>query len=224
VGLERQVLASVGGLVLLFATIVGVALLLLVELKEHQARLNDRDVPYSVSVTEASLDAKAAANDERGYLLTGNRGFLTEFRADASMTRDGLADAADAAQSAAQRDTIRTASGRFDRWVRATRREFAAYESGDPTAAVAAAIGPNRSLRKSYERSLEHAQARALAVVAEASRQIDARSHFDVVVLTVLLAVMVVIGVGVALWLVRAVVRPIGALSAIFSRSSTRET
>jgi methyl-accepting chemotaxis protein len=215
------VLLGIGGLVLLFGVVVGLALFLVVELKEHEAKLNDRDIPFSVSIAEVALDSKAAANDERGFLLTSDKRFLAEFRADTHATREALSDAAAMAPTAAQRTTVLAARRRFDRWAASVGREFAALRSGDRSAAVAAAVGPHRALRKQYEQSIAQAHAHALVVVSTAARKIDKRSNDDIVILVVLLVSTLTIGTAVAIWLVRSVVRPISSLLAIFVREKS---
>ena len=51
--------------------IVGIAAALLVNLQQREA--SEQAMPYLANVEAAAVAAKAAANDERGYLLTGDQ-------------------------------------------------------------------------------------------------------------------------------------------------------
>jgi hypothetical protein len=212
------VLAGVGGLVLLFGLVVGLALFLMVELREHEARLNDRAIPFSISVTEAHLDSKAAANDEQAFLLTADTRFLEEFGADVRDAREALTDAVATAATDARRRQMLAARTGFDDWVKAERRGFATYRSGGATLAMAAAAGPHHALWRRYDASLAEARVEAASVVAVAARSIDSRSNHDVVILAALLTATILVGAAVGTWLVRSVVRPMSALIAIFAR------
>jgi methyl-accepting chemotaxis protein len=218
------VLAGIGGLVLLFGLVVGLALFLIVELREHEARLNDRAIPFSVSVTEAHLDSRAAANDERAFLLTADARFLAEFDTDVTNAREALTDAVTTSATDARRRQMLAARAGFDEWVKAARRGSAAYRRGGGTAAMELAAGQHRALWRRYEASLAEARTEAASVVAAAARSIDSRSNNDITLLAVLLSATILIGAGVAIWLVRSVVRPMSTLIAIFARDKPTST
>jgi hypothetical protein len=73
-----QVVLGAGGLVGLLVVCMLVAIVLVVGLKAGEPRLNGRDVSYASAVAAAALGAKGIANDERGFLLTGDWGFIGE--------------------------------------------------------------------------------------------------------------------------------------------------
>jgi methyl-accepting chemotaxis protein len=175
-----------------------------------------RTVPFVTGLQQAAVAAKAAANDERGYLLTGDVQFLQEFEQRLTRVTGGLrqARAAEPAQST-QLDAI--AAG-VDAWARAVRAEFAAYRA-EPAAATKRALGPNRKLRKSYEALLE-------AAIAAGNAELGKASSFDRTATAVqrnlwlALAVATVVGVATVLRLTRTTVRPLGRAVAVLQAAA----
>jgi methyl-accepting chemotaxis protein len=123
-----------------------VAILVVVALKADEQHLNDRDVPYA---SAAAVNAKDIANDQRGFLLTGDPTFIHEADRRASDARAAFAVAATAAVDPAQRQAVSDARSGLERWVQAMRGEVAIFRAGDRRGAVAAPLGPDRALRKS---------------------------------------------------------------------------
>jgi len=81
-GLDRlplhiQLVTLIGGLVVLVALCGAVAVALVVKLGDDGERLADRSA-YTENIAAAALDAKSVANDERGYLITGEEHFRLE--------------------------------------------------------------------------------------------------------------------------------------------------
>ncbi|GAA3636091.1 hypothetical protein GCM10022223_63160 [Kineosporia mesophila] len=108
-----------------------------------------RSVPYITSLNSAALSAKAAANDERGYLIAGD----VKYRDEAL----GRQDAVDAALTTASASTDATGKAQVqkikiatDAWFSALEKEFGTYDT-DRQAAVEVALNANRDLRKVYE-------------------------------------------------------------------------
>jgi methyl-accepting chemotaxis protein len=210
-----QVLLGVGGLLVLLAASMLVAIFLVVSLKHNETHLNDRDVPYASAVATAALNAKGIANDQRGFLLTGDPKFIDEADRRISNARAAFAAAANAAADPTQRQAINQAHSGFARWVQAVHSEFAAFQSGDHQGAITASLGPDRALRKTYEQSLARAQALGASSIQSARNSVAAASSRSVTILVACLLVALTIGVGVAFWLVRSIALPVSRLVAI---------
>jgi len=210
-----QVVLGAGGLVGLLVVCMLVAIVLVVGLKAGEARLNGRDVSYASAVAAAALGAKGIANDERGFLLTGDPGFIGEAGHRMSGARAAFAEAVSAADGPAQRQAAGQARAAFERWVQAVHGEFATFRAGDHRGAVTASLGPDRALRKTYEQSLARAQALGASSIQSARSSVAAASSRSVTILVACLLAALTIGSGVALWLVRSIARPVARLVAI---------
>lgn len=210
-----QVLLGVGGLLALLAASMLVAIFLVVGLKHDETRLDDRDVPYASAAATAALNAKGIANDQRGFLLTGDPKFIDEADRRISDARAAFAAAANEAADPTQLVAVNQAHAGFERWVQAVHGEFAAFQSGDRRGAITASLGPDRALRKTYEQSLARAQALAASSIQSARSSVAAASSRSVTILVACLLVALAIGVGVAFWLVRSIAMPVARLVAI---------
>jgi methyl-accepting chemotaxis protein len=213
----KRVVLGLGGLLGLFAATMVVAILLIVNLRHGQTRLDERDVPYAGAVSQAALDAKGVANDQRGYLLSGDPAFIAEANGRAEDARRAFTAAEQAADNPDQLRVIRSAHTGFDTWMQAVHVEFATFQRGDQQAAVAASLGPDRELRKNYEQALTQAQSMADSSVRSASSSVAATSTRSVWILVAALLVALIIGVGVAYWLVRTIARPLFNLAALLT-------
>ena len=126
----------------------------------HTAQINvtDRAQPFLGHLTDAAVAAKAAANDERGYLLTGDPQFTQEI----ATLRDPIVyKALDADRNIYGAQSTETAAidkivAGYQRWVNARDAELRLYRT-DKTQAVFLALNTNRDLRKSYEDSIAKA-------------------------------------------------------------------
>jgi methyl-accepting chemotaxis protein len=210
-----QVLLGVGGLLALLAASMLVAIFLVVGLKHNETYLDDRDVPYAGAVATAALNAKGIANDQRGFLLSGDPKFIDEADRRISAARAAFAAAANAAADPRQRQAVNQAHAGFQRWVQAVHGEFAAFQTGDRQGAITASLGPDRALRKTYEQSLARAQALGASSIRSARSSVAAASSRSVMILVACLLVGLTIGVGVAFWLVRSIAMPVSRLVAI---------
>lgn len=74
----RRAVVAVGVLLGLVVVTIGLSATLVFHQHEAQGQLDDHAVPLSSAVSAASLNAKGAANDERGFLLTGDQLYLSE--------------------------------------------------------------------------------------------------------------------------------------------------
>ncbi len=149
-----QVWLGLGALVAILAATIIVALTITVNLSRHQESFSDRSVPYAQAVDEAALNAKAVANDERGFLISGDRGFVTEAQSRARRADAAFAAAAAASSGPAQHRAVLAAHDGFGAWMTRVRREFATYAAGHREWAIGSSMGTGRALRKRYEASL----------------------------------------------------------------------
>jgi methyl-accepting chemotaxis protein len=112
--------------------------------------LANRDFVFARSINDAALRLKAAANDERGFLLVGDESFATEIT---EKRLPGAADSLDKAaavassQQATKLTELRTS---VDAWTATLGRVFETYTSS-PADAQALSLGDSRSQRKAYE-------------------------------------------------------------------------
>lgn len=196
-----QVVAVIGVLFAVLAASIVVAVLSLVSLSEDQGELQDKNVPYAVAIATAALNAKGMANDERGYLISGNPEFLEELEQRLLNVRTAFAEAVISADGERQREAVRKAHAGFEEWVWALRSEFKTFQAGKREAATNASLGRGRALRKDYEASL--AEAESVASTAILLRNNPFASRGWIVILLVSLLAVLAICVGLTLWLVR---------------------
>ena len=216
VPLGRKVRAGLGALLALLVILTGVAIALVVNLSRGETRVKD-DVPYTTAIASASLDAKSVANDQRGFLLTGDVMYLREADQRAADARREFAVAVQAATTEEQRGAARESSAGFDRWWTATRAEFATYRTGNKQAAIAASLGPDRELRKQYEESLQRTRSLGQASLQSATSWLPDSATRAVVILVGCLLAALLAGSVIAYWLVRQMSSPLFKLAAILT-------
>ena len=68
---RAQLAGGFGILIVVAAIVIGVAVSSLSSLQRSGATVSQRAVPYLTNLSDAALAAEAAANDERGFLVTG---------------------------------------------------------------------------------------------------------------------------------------------------------
>jgi methyl-accepting chemotaxis protein len=212
-----QVVVAVGSLTVLFVAAILLAIFLVLELTSHNRQLSVHEVPYATAVDEASLAAKGAANDSRGFLISGRELYIEEFGRRVDETRAALATASAHATSQHEAELTQLARSRFARWVRATRREFDAYSSGQRQQALQASVGPNRALRKEYEAALTAARGVAENEIRVAERSYTGASHQAVTVLLLCLLAALALGLAVTIWVVRTILRPVYVVLELFA-------
>jgi methyl-accepting chemotaxis protein len=196
--LRYQVVLGVGSLLALLVTAMLVAIVLVVALKADERHGDDRGVPYASAVATAALNAKDVANDQRGFLLTGDPRFIHEADRRISTARAAFTAAIDAAADPAQRRAVNDARSGFERWVQTMRSEVATFQAGDRHSAIATSLGPDRALRKTYEQSLANAQALSAHSTESTTSSAAATSSRWAWILVACLLAALVIGVGVA--------------------------
>ena len=205
---DLGLLVGMGSLLALLAVAIVAALLLIVDLNDDTTELTDNQIEYTTAINAAALNAKAIANDERGFLLSGNPEFIQELETRTGRARAAFAVAASEADSDAQRQAVIDANAGFERWLNELRRETATFRAGDREKAVAISLGPTRTLRKTYERSLAHAQDLGVDAVQSAGTSVSDASTRSVAILLAYLVVALAIGIVVTWWVLRKVLRP----------------
>jgi methyl-accepting chemotaxis protein len=210
---DVQVLVGVGSLLALLAVAVGLAVILIVSFEDDATNVANRHVLYATAIHESALSAKGIANDQRGFLLSGNREYLSEIRTRTAEARSSFTLAAGYAVESSQRDAVRKSRAEFERWLRVLNGDIATFRRGSREQAIAGSLGPTRQLRKTYEQSLAHAYALGVHSIESSTRSLSSSASRSVTVLLTYLAFALVIGIGVALWVVRATLRPALTLS-----------
>src|SRR5262249_22016978 len=135
----------------------------------------DLHVPYLTGLSDAAMAATAAANDERGYLISGDSKFTAEAVERRALEKAGLDAAMTYAATDKQRagvDKVRTLLDKFNTSLDA---EFVLYRT-DRAAATTLAMGGNRDMRKTYEAAFADAMALAKMEVAAAEVASSARA------------------------------------------------
>ncbi|MEU0555444.1 methyl-accepting chemotaxis protein [Dactylosporangium maewongense] len=167
-----------------------------------------RSAPYIAALHSAALTAKTAANDERGYLLGGD----TQFRDEALGRKTGVdAQLATARRLAPSGQAVEEIQAATDAWFAALQAEFTLFTT-DRAAAVTAAFGPNRDLRKSYETLLDKEVTRADQALVAGRDFSDTVSSVRRTVVT-LLVVALALAVALALYIARLIVQPLSRVS-----------
>jgi methyl-accepting chemotaxis protein len=215
-GVSTKVL-TVAGVAVAGTMITGVVSLTGVNsLQATRAAEMAEKVPYSTHLNAAALSAKSAANDERGYLIAGDKKFATEALGRKDTVDAELAAArAVAADGAAEAriDAIRADS---DKWFAALEAEFAQYPT-DKAAAVKASLDTNRDLRKAYETQLNDEISYADGAILagqEFTTTLDGIRRLVAVVLTVALILAVLCALVVA----RLVIQPLRRVVSVLDR------
>ena len=171
------------------------------------AEVLERQSRFATAIQSAALHAKGIANDERGFLLSGDAEFLVEIDQRTALARSAIAHAFENADGA-ELGAVELARAGFERWLSAVRADVATFRAGDREAALDASLGTTRALRKVYERSLGDAQALGEGGLLRAESSLSAASSRSVAILFGYLAIAIAIGVAVIGWLVHAVLRP----------------
>jgi methyl-accepting chemotaxis protein len=203
----RLVLAGMGIPLALMAVGILVAAVLIFGLREDASHLTDSQIQYATAVNAAALTAKAIANDERGFLLSGDRQFVRQLDNRTISARAAFAVAASEADSRDQRRAVREANTGFEAWIQALHEELAIWENGNRDRAVQISLTSTRAIRKDYERSLAHAQDLGVDAVQSGRSEVsDSATRSLEIVLGYLVAALL-LGVGIGLWIVLALRR-----------------
>ena len=210
---RRQLLLVFGAVVTVVLVAALVSLGRLGGVEDSRRQIDERSRPYAASLWAAALDMKAMANDERGLLMTGDSEFRKEIDERAKTIRGELAQARKAAGGRDEQAAVDRIADGFERWNEALGSEFELGET-DRDAAVEAALGDNRDLRKAYEKDLESAIAGAddhLEASLGDVKTETARTRTTLLVALLLLAALTVAG---GLWMELRTRRRLASLAA----------
>lgn len=190
-------LAAAAALIIAITAVVSLTAL---NTLQHSAREQQRSLNFVVDLETAAVATKAIANDERGYLLTGQAKFIDEIHTRRDKVTKALDSAAGNAGSDQQRQAIATTSSQITTWNNALDAEFALFAT-NRQAATEAALGANRDLRKAYEQSLDALISGQQQQAQQASDFSGLVGHNRAIVLAVLVVgCAVVLGLTVAMW------------------------
>ena len=207
--LGRQALLGVVGLLSLFVAFAVLAIALVARSNGDEKHLDTASVDYVNAVQQGALDAKGIANDQRGFLLSGEEQFLVEAEGRISSARAALARAEDEARTTGERDTIADATTGFEQFITAVRAEIDQFRRGDRQGAIDRSLTTDRDLRKTYEASLERAQQVGMSRVTAGRDAANKAAVQTIRLLVAGLVVALVIGVLIGLWLLRSIARPL---------------
>ncbi|WP_245885553.1 methyl-accepting chemotaxis protein [Xylanimonas oleitrophica] len=156
---------------ILVATLTGALMAVLVGVTGYvatgtlQATRDDEvghEAAYVAALQHAAVTAKAVANDERGFLITGDTEYVDQI-VDRFRTIDAdLETAASLAEDDERRAAVAEIASGIAAWRAVVEQEQALYAT-DPAAATAMALEESRSARKSYEELLDAASEEAMA-------------------------------------------------------------
>lgn len=192
--------AAAGTSLVLMAVGILIAVLFISRIGSDATDLTERQVRYATALSGAALNAKAIANDERGFLLSGNEEFLVQIDVRTEVARDAFLQAINAVDGA-QRQRILEAYEAFELWLVAMEDGLAQYQAGDRDGAQAASLGPTRELRKSYEAMLSTAGL-IQSGIPSPTASVSASVAWGTVVLLGFLVAATAIGLLVTTWAV----------------------
>lgn len=195
---DRRIWVAASSLLALLLVGVLIAMFLVMRVGADATELTRRQVEYSTALSNAAINAKGIANDERGYLLSGNREFLVEIDIRTGVARESFDQAAEAADEAQSRRILQAYEA-FERWLVALEEEIAMFHAGDREAARAASLGRTRELRKAYEALLATASLTESGV-PDATASVSASASRSVAILFAYFIAAVIIGFSVNAW------------------------
>jgi methyl-accepting chemotaxis protein len=191
-----NVLAIAGVIALLVVSAI-VGSVAILGIGERASAETERQIRHAIAVDDAALHAKGIANDERGYLLSGNEQFLGEITARTELARLAFEEAARTADDQ-QRSGITLAQEGFEAWIDSLSSTIALYQADDVEAAVALSLSESRELRKAYEAALIQANAHAVDTMRTAPDSTASTSSWAVVVLIGYMMFVIAMGIGLA--------------------------
>jgi methyl-accepting chemotaxis protein len=209
---DVQVLIGVGSLLALLAVAVGLAVLLIVSFEDDATGDAQRHVQYAAAIHEAALSAKSIANHQRGFLLSGNPEFPSEIRTETEIARSKFTQAESYAADS-QQAAVAKSRAEFETWLVAMQADLATYRRGEQERAIRQSLGSTRQLRKTYEQSLAHAYALGVRSIESTTDSLSSSATRSVTLLLSYLAFALLVGIAIALWVVRTLLRPAFRLS-----------
>ena len=207
-------LAGIGSLLALLAIAVGLGVALIAMFERDVDDLTHRHVIYTTAMHEAALSSARLANTHRGFLVGGDVDeYLDAIRVRTTEVRSALTRADSAAVGDEQDGAVDMSRVRFELWLQALNGDTAAFRGGAREEAIAATLGATRDLRRTYEDSLARGYTLGVQSIESDTDSILTSASRSVWALLGYLAVALVIGVAIAIWVVRGILRPSLTLS-----------
>jgi methyl-accepting chemotaxis protein len=199
---QRLVLVGMGIPLGLMAVAILVGAVLMFGLRQDATHLTDSQIQYATAINAAAVNAKAIANDERGFLLSGSREFIRQLDNRTIRAREAFAVAMSEADSRDQRRAVRAANEGFEAWIHALHEETAIFDAGDRERAIEISLTSTRTMRKEYETSLAHAQDLGVDAIQSGRSEVSESATRSLEIVLGYLVVALVLGAAVAAWIV----------------------
>jgi methyl-accepting chemotaxis protein len=215
-GLRARLFASFALCLALMGCLVAVGVLGVQSLHRQGQVVAEQTTPYLTHLADAAVAATAAANDERGFLLTHTPSYVTEFDGRIPTVTAALAAATGAATAAGQRSAVADVATGFTGWVDLVHAEFT-LAATDPGKATTLALGANRDARKAYEASFAVATKQAQDALAASITVQDLAAGNAQRNLLVLLVVGAAAAVVIGVWISRQVTVPLAKMQTLLT-------
>lgn len=218
-GVRARLFASYGLCLVFMGGLVGAGLLGVQSLHSQGQVVARQTAPYLTHLSDAAVAAKAAANDERGFLLTSTASYVTEFDGRIPTVTAALDAATGSASNAAQRSAVADIASGFNSWVDLVHGEFTMAAS-DPAKSTALALGTNSDARKAYEAAFSAATKQgqdtlAVSIAAQNSAAGTAQRN-----LVLLLVVGAAAAVTIGVWMTRQVTVPLSKMQTLLTAAA----
>ncbi|GAA2676896.1 MULTISPECIES: methyl-accepting chemotaxis protein [Actinosynnema] len=216
VRIGTKVLLAVG-VVALASVLTGVTGLVKIEsLQDTNEMQLSRTVPYLNGLQEAALQAKAAANDERGYLLTGESSYRDSFEKRFTAVADALRSSETSTQRPERKEAVAKVRAELETWHSSVITELDLFTT-DRAGAITASTTVNRDLRKAYEDVLA-VEVQAAVDDLASSTDFNETVESAQLQMTLILVLGTLAGVAVALWIGRRISRPVGEVVTVLNK------
>ena len=221
---DCRIRTKIAGVAVLFSlamtAVAGLGVEQLSEASTHRQSVLEADVPYLAALQQAALEAKAAATDERGFLISGKADFAESFTERQVEIEGELAEATDLARSSSDRERIAAVQTSIDTWTTAVQAEFLQF-ADDPAGATDVALGANRDLRKDFEAKFHEAVTIKRAALVDSGKQADASSTRAVQLVAIALLVGLALPLLLAVRVIRGITGPLGAVVTALKAAAT---
>jgi methyl-accepting chemotaxis protein len=221
---DCRIRTKIAGVAVLFSlamtAVAGLGVEQLSEASTHRQSVLEADVPYLAALQQAALEAKAAATDERGFLISGKADFAESFTERQVEIEGELAEATDLARSSSDRERIAAVQTSIDTWTTAVQAEFLQF-ADDPAGATDVALGANRDLRKDFEAKFDEAVTIKRAALVDSGKQADASSTRAVQLVAIALLVGLALPLLLAVRVIRGITGPLGAVVTALKAAAT---
>jgi methyl-accepting chemotaxis protein len=218
-GMRSRLFASFALCLALMAGVVGVGVLGVQSLHQQARLVAEQTAPYLTHLADAAVAAKAAANDERGYLLMQTPTFATEFDGRIPTVTAALAAATGVAADAGQRSAVADITAGFAGWVDLVHEEFT-LAATDPATATSLALGANGDAREAFEASFAAATKEAQDTLATSVAAQNSAAGTAQRNLLLLFVVGAAAAVAIAIWMSRQMTVPLVKMQSLLTAAA----